>query len=258
VPRKVHGSGVRQAGAQLDLPPPFRPVALREAGDAFAYARIIAIGEGATGEGAGTLVHVGRFDLAEFAVVLEPDEPLRSVRRMFYSGLIALRDALAVHAPPHRPITFVWPDAIQVDGGLIGGARLAWPAASDENEPPEWLVFGAMLRTVAVGENAAGPRPVATALDEDDLSNVGSGELVESCARHLLTAIDAWQANEFGMIARRYLRHLTHEKGGLPAIDDNGDLLVRWPGRQEPDRRSIVEALTEPTWFDQTTGEPRT
>ena len=32
-------------------------------------------------QGAGTLVYVGRFDLAEFAVVLEPDEPLRTARR---------------------------------------------------------------------------------------------------------------------------------------------------------------------------------
>src|SRR5262249_36138747 len=47
----------------LDLPPPFRAVALRESGDAFAHATRIA-----TEAGAGTLVHVGRFDLAEFAV----------------------------------------------------------------------------------------------------------------------------------------------------------------------------------------------
>ena len=32
-------------------------------------------------EGAGTLVWVGRFDLVEFAVVLEPDEPLATARR---------------------------------------------------------------------------------------------------------------------------------------------------------------------------------
>ena len=60
----------------LDLPPPFRLVTLREVGDAFAHAAAIA-----AEEGAGTLVYVGRFDLAEFAVVLEPDEPLRTARR---------------------------------------------------------------------------------------------------------------------------------------------------------------------------------
>ena len=128
----------------LDLPPPFRLVTLREVGDAMAHATEIA-----AEEGAGTLVHVGRFDLAEFAVVLEPDEPLWQARRAIYAGSAALADALAVHAPPERPIEFDWPDAIRVDGGLVGGVRLEWPIGADENEPAPWLVFGAMIRTVA-------------------------------------------------------------------------------------------------------------
>ena len=53
---------------ELALPPPFSAVRLREVGDAFAHAVSIA-----AEQGAGTLVYVGRFDLAEFAVVLEPD-----------------------------------------------------------------------------------------------------------------------------------------------------------------------------------------
>src|SRR5262245_42442252 len=112
----------------LDLPPPFRLIALREVGDAFSHATKVA-----SEEGAGTLVYVGRFDLAEFAVVLEPEEPLRTARRAIYAGLAALADALAVHAPPEKPITFDWPDAVRVDGGLVGGARLAWPQGADES-----------------------------------------------------------------------------------------------------------------------------
>ena len=80
---------------KLDLPPPFTLVTLREVGDAFAHAI-----ELAPSEGAGTLTYVGRFDLAEFAVVLEPDEPLRTARRALYLGMVALVDALLTHAPP--------------------------------------------------------------------------------------------------------------------------------------------------------------
>src|SRR3954469_8539844 len=109
----------------LDLPPPYRLVTLREVGDAFAHARSIA-----ADEGAGTLVYVGRFDLAEFAVVLEPDEPLRLARRAFYAGMVALADALAAHAPPEKTVEFVWPGAVHVDAGLVGGARLGWPAGA--------------------------------------------------------------------------------------------------------------------------------
>ena len=74
---------------QIDLPPGYRLVTLREVGDAFAHARTHA-----AEVGAGTLVFVGRFDLAEFAVVLEPEEPLRTARRAFYAGMAAMADAL--------------------------------------------------------------------------------------------------------------------------------------------------------------------
>src|SRR3977135_844339 len=89
----------------LDLPPGFRLVMLREVGDAFAHAKA-----NAAERGAGTLVYVGRFDLAEFAVVLEPDEPLRTARRAFYAGMAALTDALMAYAPPEKRVVFVWPD----------------------------------------------------------------------------------------------------------------------------------------------------
>ncbi len=76
-------------------------------------------------------------------------------RRAFYAGMHALADALTVYAPPEKPVTFDWPDSIRVDGGLIGGGRLAWPADAKEDEPPEWLVFGAMIRTVGDGARAS-------------------------------------------------------------------------------------------------------
>src|SRR5947209_10962721 len=122
-------NGRREPSARaLDLPPPFRLVALREAGDAVAHASRHA------GElGAGTLVWVGRFDLAEFAVVLEPEEPLFQARRAFYAGMTALLDALSAHAPPEKPISVDWPDAVRVDGGLVGGGRLGWPEQAPEN-----------------------------------------------------------------------------------------------------------------------------
>src|SRR5713101_5699671 len=116
----------------LDLPPPFRLVALREVGDAFAYACA-----NAAEFGAGTLVLVGRFDLAEFAVVLEPDEPLAVARLAFYAGMVALGDALAAGAPPEKPITIEWPDAIAIDRGLVGGGRLAWPDGCAESTVPD-------------------------------------------------------------------------------------------------------------------------
>ncbi|MBX9775380.1 MAG: biotin/lipoate--protein ligase family protein [Xanthobacteraceae bacterium] len=236
----------------LDLPPLFRLVTLREVGDAMAHATAIA-----ADAGAGTLVHVGRFDLAEFAVVLEPDEPLWQARRAIYAGLAALADALAVHAPPEKPIAFDWPDAIRVDGGLVGGVRLEWPADADENEPAPWLVFGAMIRTVSLGENEPGLTPLSAALEDEGFDGLGSGRLVESFARHLMSAIDFWNEKGFGEIEKNYLARLAPESGVRRAIDDNGDLLVRRVTAAEPLRLSLVEALSRVSWLDPETRGPR-
>jgi biotin-(acetyl-CoA carboxylase) ligase len=240
----------------LDLPPPFRLVTLREVGDAFAHATAVA-----AKEGAGTLVYVGRFDLAEFAVVLEPDEPLRTARRALYAGLAALGDALTAHAPPEKPVTFDWPDAIRVDGGLVGGVRLAWPQGAGEYETVPWLVFGAMIRTVAMGEQEPGLRPLSAALEEEGFDDLGSGRLVESFARHLMVATDTWNEKGFGEVAKNYLARMTPEKGVRRAIDDNGDLLLRrtvaMPGKPEVERRALVPALAMPSWLDPATGGPR-
>jgi hypothetical protein len=236
----------------LDLPPPFRLVTLREVGDAFTHAVRVA-----AQEGAGTLVHVGRFDLAEFAVVLEPEEPLATARRALYAGMVALGDALLAHAPPEKPITFDWPGAVRVDGGLVGGARLAWPEDADESAPPPWLVFGGMIRTVAIGEEEPGLRPLSAALEEEGFDDLGSGRLVESFARHLMVAIDAWQERGFAPIAHGYLARLAPEQGVRRELADNGDLVVSRIGRSGTERWPLVEALAQCAWLDPATGGPR-
>ncbi|MBI3436633.1 MAG: biotin/lipoate--protein ligase family protein [Proteobacteria bacterium] len=246
---KKGGSPV--ARPALDLPPPYRLVTLREVGDAHAHACATA-GE----DGAGTLVYVGRFDLAEFAVVLEPDEPLVGARRAFYAGCVALGDALLTIAPPEKPIEFEWPGSIRVDGGLVGGARLGWPPAAAEDAVPDWLVFSAMIRTVSLGDEEPGVRPLSTALDEEGFDTQGSEFLVASFARHLMAAIDAWQEGGFVAIAKSYLPRLAVEPGVRREIDGNGDLIVRRVGGGV-ERRALLAALAAPDWLDPHGGGPR-
>ena len=235
----------------LDLPPGFRLVTLREVGDAFAHAKA-----NAAELGAGTLVFVGRFDLAEFAVVLEPEEPLRRARCAFYAGMAALIDALVAHAPPEKPLACVWPDAIYVDHGLVGGAQFAW-SDGPEDEPPGWLVFGGMIRTVSMAEGEPGLRPLSAALEDEGFVDFSSGALVESFARHLMTYIDAWQEYGFSAVAKSYLPRLEPEKGARSDIDDSGDLLVRRIGKTAVERRPLIPALAVPTWLDPKTRGPK-
>ena len=234
----------------LDLPPPFRLISLREAGDAFAHAMRVA-----AQEGAGTLVHVGRFDLAEFAVVLEPEEPLNLARRALYAGLVGVADALAAHAPPERPINFEWPDAILVDGALVGGGRLGWPQGANENEAPDWMVFAAMIRTARTGYQEPGLRPLSSALEEEGFHDLGPGRLVESFSRHFMAALDAWQAHGFGEVGKSYRARLLPASGARGHIAEDGDLVVHSMGKTE--RLSVVRALAQPSWLDPATGAPR-
>jgi len=236
----------------LALPPPFTAVRLCERGDAFAHAQAIA-----ADSGAGTLVHVGRFDLAEFALVLEPEQPLRVARCALYAGMIALADALVAAAEPETAIAMAWPDAIRVNGGLVGGGRLAWPAGIGEEEVPSWLVFGAMIRVQSMSGQEPGVNPQITALAEEGFADVRTDALVESFARHFMVALDAWQESGFAVLARGYLPRLDREKGVRRDLDDNGDLLLRRVGSEAPVRRSFVAALTKPSWLDPATGEPR-
>jgi biotin-(acetyl-CoA carboxylase) ligase len=251
MPLETRSRAPVRSSPRLDLPPPFRLVMLREAGDAFAYAKKIA-----AAEGAGTLVHVGRFDLAEFAVVLEPDEPLRTARRALYSGMCALGDALAALAPPAKPISFDWPDAVRVDGGLVGGARLAWPPAAEEGEPPPWLVFGAMIRMVAMDQDAPGLRPQA-ALEQEGFDDPDPGRLVEGFARHLMATFERCRESGFGEVAKRYLSRLAPAPGLRQDIDQQGDLVTRAAAGGRLERRPIIGALAAPSWLDPKTGGPR-
>ena len=242
----------RSSAPVLNLPPPFTLVTLREVGDAFAHATDVA-----PREGAGTLVYVGRFDLAEFAVVLEPEEPLRTARRAFFAGMTALTDALLAYAPPEKLVTIDWPDAIRIDGGLVGGGRLGWPKETREDETPPWMVFGGMIRTVSMSEEDTGLHPLASALEQEGFDDTSAVQVVESFARHLMLATDAWQSHGFAEVSKEYIRRLARENGVSRQIDTNGDLLTRRVGRSAVERQPLLSALAAPSWFDPKSGGPR-
>ncbi|WP_291863514.1 biotin/lipoate--protein ligase family protein [Bradyrhizobium sp.] len=238
----------------LDLPPGYVLVALRELGDAFAHGCDIAARSGAA-----TLVWVRRYDLVEFAVVLEPDEPLVSARRAFFAGMNAVADAIAAHCPPEREVHFDWPDAIRFDGGLLGGARLGWPSDCAEDEVPAWLVFGVILRAADMAHIEEAQAASGVSLLSEGFEMIDTDAIIESFARHLMTAFDQWNERGFEAIARDYLARMPVGKAGeRRSIDRNGDLLVRPPaGSGPPDRTGLKDALARVAWYDRQTRGPK-
>ena len=237
---------------ELTLPPPFTLVTLREVGDAFAHATSVA-----AEMGAGTLVYVGRFDLAEFAVVLEPEQPLALARGAFIAGMAALADTLTAHAQPETSVAIEWPDALSINRGLVGGGRLGWPRGAQESETPPWLVFGAMVRIVSMSGVEPGLHPFSTALEEEGFTDVLASQLVESFARNLMVALDLWQEQGFAAIAREYLRRLPVEKGVRRELGETGDLLIRCVGKDEAERKVLRPLLAQPSWLDPALRGPR-
>jgi biotin-(acetyl-CoA carboxylase) ligase len=237
----------------LSVPPGFRVVGLRESGDAFAHAC-----RKAEEEGAGTLVWVRRFDVAECAVVLEPQEPLGQARKAFFMGMNAIGDAISAHCPPERDVTFDWPDAIRFDGGLVGGVRVGWPRHCAEDAVPDWLVIGTVVRVSFAGLVEPGHAPKAAALDDEGFEGLGPAALVESFARFFLRQVDLWQSKGFDRIAADYLARLAKDRpGDERRLDGDGDLLTRSIVTDAVRRSGFRAGLKAVSWLDRDTGAPK-
>ena len=243
----------RAAHAQpkLDLPPGYTLVALREYGDAFTHGCDIA-----AATGAGTLVWVQRYDLVEFAVVLEPDEPLVSARRALFAGMNAIADAIAVHCPPERDVAFAWPDTILFDGGLLGGVRLGWPKECSEDEVPAWLVFGVILRAANMGHVEEAAAAGGVALLNEGFEMVETDAIIESFSRHLMTAFDQWKERGFDPVAGDFLARMPKKDGERRGIDINGDLLIN-AAKQPLERVNLLDALAKVAWYDPVDRSPK-
>lgn len=237
----------------LDLPPGFRAVSLRESGDAFAHAC-----RTAAEEGAGTLVWVRRFDVAEFAVILEPDAPLAEARKAFFMGMNATADAVAALCPPERSVTFAFPDTIRFDGGLVGGGRLGWPKRCGEDQVPDWLVFSASIRVAFSGLIEPGQAPNAAALEEEGFEGVGPSVLIESFARFFLRLVDVWQHQGYGSILADYAARIDKDRAGDSlSLSPAGDLVIR-PAVGDLERRiALLDGLKAAAWLDRETGGPK-
>ncbi|HZD90376.1 MAG TPA: biotin/lipoate--protein ligase family protein, partial [Pseudolabrys sp.] len=178
----------------------------------------------------------------------------------------ALSDAVIGAAEPETMVELAWPDALLVNGGVVGGGRLAWPHGIGDDEVPPWLVFGAMIRLQPQSQREPGDNPNVTNLAEEGfggalLEESGGGllsqRLVESFSRHFMVALDAWQEHGFAAVAREYLARLPRAPGQRRDIADNGDLLTRRMASEVDERQSFVAALAAPSWLDPATGAPR-
>lgn len=238
-------------GHRLALPPAFTALVITQDSDgAFAEACRIARTDDA---GTGTLVWGGPAETMEIAVVLAPEEPLRTARRAFVAGMVALAAAVGAHAPPEMPIEIEWPDTLLFDGARIGGGRLGWPDTCGEDDEPDWLVFSGMIIVSKAYAGDPGLTPFSTSLEEQGFGHDDQESLVEDFARNLMKTFESWHEDGFDAVADRYLMHLPVVDGVTSrTLDATGDLVENADAH-----RSLLAGLRTPSWLDLATGRVR-
>lgn len=238
------------------FPPLFRPFAVTSEIDPFDRALSIAV-EGAE---AGTLLWSIAQEACECAVVLAPEQPLEPSLPIALVTALGVGDALGALVPPVVAVTYGWPDRIEVNGGVVGGVRLASAEVDDPNTVPDWMVVGfavAMHGKWAEGEPGHDRR--RTTLAEEGCGDVQTADLVEAFARHFLGWINRWQEDGVDPVRRAWLAratglgaHIELDVGGrkvagtFSGLTETGAIRLVKDGVAQT--VSLEEAMKVPTW----------
>ena len=240
----------------LSLPPIYRPAEIGPEQDPFAYARDAA----SAGDADGTFVWSSRTDRAECAVVLAPDQPLRTCCLVGPVAMLGIGEALGALVPPAVAVTYGWPDRIDVNGATAGGIRLAAGGSGNADAIPEWITVAASLAVAGDPTDASPGRAVnRTSLFEEGCGEVTARQFLESFGRHFLYWLNRWQDDGFGPVRGAWNARASNigepvalDLGGAlhagisTGIDETGALLLETDGWAE--RLDLLQALKAPTW----------
>ena len=190
------------------LPPIFQPWPA-EAGGPFATACRFA----AEGAAPGTLVHSGRRDRLDVAVVLVPDRP-DAGDGLAAVTLVALADALEALGPPNQSIRFDDAGRLLLNGAVAGGVAVALGPGAEDGLPA-WAVVGAELEVLGDPDDPDPRRhPDRTALREEGFGDTDAMAVLESFTRHFLTWIDRWMDAGFEPVRRVWEQRLIRKAEG--------------------------------------------
>jgi len=233
---------ITHAERKIPLPPPYSLHWLAQ-GDTLSEAMGLA-----PREGAGTLVVRCSPGLLSFAVVLEPEQPLREAQMAFALGMVALGDALAAHCPPDRAVRLAWPDEIRFDKARLGGGRFAVAPDAGPEDVPDWLVFGAELIADRDHLREPGRFPDSTSLKEEAFDP--AEDIISTFASYMMLYFDRWAHEGIEAVTNRYLLRIDPPLlRGVRRID--GDRLVEvTPASGGKRSAPMLDALGSTGWRD--------
>lgn len=205
------------------LPPLYQLFRTQPRADLRAAARRHGQGGGAPG----AFFWSPRDDRFQAALVLAPEEPLRVAALAVYLGMLALGDALGSLIPPGVDVTFIWPNRINLNGGLLGAVELDAPPETTIATTPEWLVLSFDLAIAGGVEYTAKTiDATVTTLEDEGCGVVNSGALLEALARHALTWSNRWHDDGFANLRPRWTKRAEQSV----ELDEAGNLLLEQDG----------------------------
>jgi BirA family transcriptional regulator, biotin operon repressor / biotin---[acetyl-CoA-carboxylase] ligase len=240
------------------LPPPFRASAATAEIDPFERCLALA-GEGAE---PGTLLWSSGQKACECAVVLAPEQSLERSLPVVLVAMLGLGDALGALVPPVTAVTFGWPDRVEVNGGVVGGVRMASARTEVAGAVPDWLVIGCRIAVGGHWSETAHPASDGlrrTTLEEEGCGEIEALDLLEAYGRHFLSWINRWQEDGVAPVQQAWLTRATglgkpieidvagqKRQGTFAGITDTGALRLVRDGVMQT--VSLDDAIRVPTW----------
>ena len=238
------------------LPPLLRPFAAPSDVDLFERCMTLAV-EGAE---PGTLLWSGGQGDCECAIVLAPEQPREQSLPIVLVAMLGLADGLGSLVPPAVPVTFGWPDRIEVNGGVVGGVRCASASTDAPDNVPDWLVIGFRVAvrspetSRSIPDNRAG-----SSLANEGCGEVTATDLLEQFGRHFLSWINRWQEQGVRPVQQAWLRRATglgkqvdvrvgrHVRTGIfEGLTETGAMRLVKEGVAQT--IALDEAMRVPTW----------
>lgn len=192
--------------------------------------------------GAADVVWSRATDEMKWAIVLEPEVPLKSAKQMVLLAQVALADCLGALTPPKVAVTFNWPFAVLINGGYAAQVRAGVDRSAGVDEVPDWMTIGVEVLLSNPGDAAEpGETPDVTMLSEEGGENLDRTIVIESYSRHFLTWLNIWFDEGFKPVADAWLLRAEGRDapldfcpvygephiGTILGFDDEAELLVK-------------------------------
>jgi biotin-(acetyl-CoA carboxylase) ligase len=234
------------------MPPLFRALAVTPDVDPFERG----LNAAAEGAEAGTVLWSIGQERCQAAVVLAPEHSLEDSLPIVLVTMLGLGDALGALLPPVVALTFGWPDRIEVNGGVVGGVRMASARTEKPGDVPDWIVvgYGLAVQSRADGESGSGRTTLA-----DEGCEIASIDLVEHFARHFLSWINRWQEDGVAPVRQAWLSRAAglsssievatgaqKKQGIFTGLTDTGSIRLMRNGITQT--VSLEEAMKAPSW----------